>query len=102
MPHPRASEYNLPAGHKSAKLVYLNYIQRHQRRTMYNLLPVGENQPFDCSQIDVLNYGGLAGQAASEFAGESATPVWEEVYSDPANPFLANYIKGSCQYPQCK
>jgi hypothetical protein len=41
MPHPRVNGYELPSdGH--AKLVYLEYMQRHQRRTMYNLAPGGE------------------------------------------------------------
>lgn len=41
MPHPRVQEYQLPQV-KGAKLVHLEYIQRHQRRTMYNLAPGGE------------------------------------------------------------
>ena len=46
MPHPRAQEYQLPEAVKSgsvkANLVYLEYLQRHQRRTPYNILPGGE------------------------------------------------------------
>jgi hypothetical protein len=46
MPHPRPKEYQLPGPIKSGKvkgnLVYLEYMQRHQRRTAYNLLPGGE------------------------------------------------------------
>ena len=41
MPHPRVQEYELPSA-KGAKIVYLEYLQRHQRRTMYNLAPGGE------------------------------------------------------------
>jgi acid phosphatase len=41
MPHPRVSGYELPSD-DHAKLVYLEYLQRHQRRTMYNLAPGGE------------------------------------------------------------
>lgn len=41
MPHPRVSGYELPSD-RNAKLVYLEYLQRHQRRTMYNLAPGGE------------------------------------------------------------
>lgn len=41
MPHPRVNEYELP-NDRHAKLVYLEYLQRHQRRTMYNLAPGGE------------------------------------------------------------
>jgi hypothetical protein len=46
MPHPRVEEYELPGpvakGHASAKLVHLTYLQRHQRRSPYNILPGGE------------------------------------------------------------
>lgn len=41
MPHPRIQEYELP-NVIEAKIVYLEYFQRHQRRTMYNLAPGGE------------------------------------------------------------
>lgn len=46
MPHPRSEEYELPEaltnGSTKGKLVYLEYLQRHQRRTPYNILPGGE------------------------------------------------------------
>ena len=46
MPHPRAQEYKTPEpvanGSVKAELVYLQYIQRHHRRTAYNILPGGE------------------------------------------------------------
>ena len=46
MPHPRTAEYEMPwpvrDGSVDAKLVFLEYIQRHQRRTPYNILPGGE------------------------------------------------------------
>jgi hypothetical protein len=46
MPHPRVQEYPLPEpvknGSVKANLVYLEYLQRHQRRTPYNILPGGE------------------------------------------------------------
>lgn len=46
MPHPRAQEYALPGpianGAVEGKLVYLEYLQRHQRRSPYNILPGGE------------------------------------------------------------
>lgn len=46
MPHPRAQEYKLPQpianGSTQGKLVYLEYLQRHQRRAPYNILPGGE------------------------------------------------------------
>jgi acid phosphatase len=46
MPHPRSEEYKLPEaltnGSSKGKLVYLEYLQRHQRRSPYNILPGGE------------------------------------------------------------
>lgn len=46
MPHPRVETYSVPppVAYQSvqAKLVYLEYFQRHQRRTPYNILPGGE------------------------------------------------------------
>jgi 2-phosphoxylose phosphatase len=46
MPHPRAQEYALPAaisnGTLKGNIVFLEYLQRHQRRTPYNILPGGE------------------------------------------------------------
>lgn len=46
MPHPRGETYSLPPPVENrsikAKLVYLEYLQRHQRRTPYNILPGGE------------------------------------------------------------
>jgi acid phosphatase len=46
MPHPHVNTYTLPppVANQSvaAHLVYLEYLQRHQRRTPYNILPGGE------------------------------------------------------------
>lgn len=46
MPHPDADHYQPPMailnGSAQAQLVYLEYMQRHQRRTPYNILPEGE------------------------------------------------------------
>lgn len=51
MPHPRTKEYELPEpiakGSVKGKLVYLEYLQRHQRRTPYNILPGGEVRELD-------------------------------------------------------
>lgn len=41
MPHPRVTEYSAPE-EQGAKLVYLEYLQRHQRRTPYNIPPNAE------------------------------------------------------------
>lgn len=46
MPHPHPDRYEPPSpvqnGSVEAQLVYVEYIQRHQRRTAYNILPGGE------------------------------------------------------------
>ncbi|KAF2480805.1 histidine phosphatase superfamily [Neohortaea acidophila] len=100
MPHPRVQEYRLPApvanGSVKAELVYLQYLQRHQRRTPYNILPTGENQPFECDNIDTYLYAG-PGQGVS---AQAPIDVYGETYTDPTNPFVKTYIPGTCQYPQ--
>lgn len=52
MPHPRSEEYTLPKalskGSAKGKLVYLEYLQRHQRRSPYNILPGGEVSQAFC------------------------------------------------------
>lgn len=46
MTHPNGDLYSLPSpvadNSVQAELVYLEYLQRHQRRTPYNILPGGE------------------------------------------------------------
>lgn len=48
MPHLRKEQYQIPAAvqgngtQSKGRLVYLEYLQRHQRRTAYNILPGGE------------------------------------------------------------
>lgn len=50
MPHPRALEYEMPEaisnGSVNGSLYYLQYLQRHQRRTPYNIFPYGEVSLF--------------------------------------------------------
>jgi len=95
MPHPRVTEW-VPPPDSSAKLVFLEYVQRHQRRTMYNVLPSGENQPFDCSNIEPYLYGA----PEPELGDENPVPVHAQVYTSATNPLINGYISGSCQYPQ--
>ncbi|KAL6693695.1 histidine phosphatase superfamily [Trichoderma pleuroticola] len=94
MPHPRVNEYQLP-NDRHAKLVYLEYLQRHQRRTMYNLAPGGENQPFDCSSFEAFLYGG-------QVRGTTGMQVFADVYTDPSNPFVdaLPYVNSTCFFPQ--
>ncbi|UKZ69860.1 uncharacterized protein TrAtP1_010865 [Trichoderma atroviride] len=94
MPHPRVNGYELPSD-RHAKLVYLEYMQRHQRRTMYNLAPGGENQPFDCSTFEAYLYG-------SQVHGANGVQAFASVYTDPSNPFVdaLPYINSTCFFPQ--
>ncbi|KAL5042415.1 hypothetical protein BDW71DRAFT_217014 [Aspergillus fruticulosus] len=98
MPHPHVDTYSLPApvanGSVSAKLVYLEYVQRHQRRTPYNILPGGENQEYNCDAIHPHLF------AAPSSGTPAPLQVYGQAYTDPANPFLTSYVNGSCQYPQ--
>ncbi|KAL4922069.1 histidine phosphatase superfamily [Aspergillus aurantiobrunneus] len=98
MPHPHVDTYSLPrpvANHSvAAKLVYLEYLQRHQRRTPYNILPGGENQEYHCDAIHPHLF------AAPATGTPSPLQVYGQAYTDPTNPFLTNYVNGSCQYPQ--
>ncbi|KAF9579457.1 hypothetical protein BGW38_004272 [Lunasporangiospora selenospora] len=95
MPHPRVQEYELPSV-KEAKIVYLEYFQRHQRRTMYNLAPGGENQPFDCSTFEGYLYG------AGAKAGDDPMRVYGDIYTDPNNPFVDTlpFVNATCMFPQ--
>lgn len=55
MPHPRVDEYELPAviANKSvnANLVFVEYLQRHHKRTPYNLFPNGGSTYWQCQNI---------------------------------------------------
>ncbi|KAL4925227.1 histidine phosphatase family protein [Aspergillus undulatus] len=98
MPHPHVDTYALPrpVANRSvdAKLVYLEYIQRHQRRTPYNILPGGENQEYACDAIHAHQF------AAPSTGTPAPLQVYGQAYTDPSNPFVSNYVNGSCQYPQ--
>ncbi|KAF2165587.1 hypothetical protein M409DRAFT_36849 [Zasmidium cellare ATCC 36951] len=100
MPHPRADVYQLPApvanGSVRAELVYLQYIQRHQRRTSYNSLPGGENQAYDCDNVEAFLYASPNGGLPQP----QPMHVFGKTYTDPSNPFAANYVKSTCQLPQ--
>ncbi|KAF7596674.1 hypothetical protein BBP40_000596 [Aspergillus hancockii] len=98
MPHPHPETYTLPSPvanqSVSARLVYLEYLQRHQRRTPYNILPGGENQDYNCDNIHSHLY------AAPTTQPPAPAQVYGQAYSDPSNPFLTTYVTGTCQYPQ--
>ncbi|KAF2152188.1 putative histidine acid phosphatase [Myriangium duriaei CBS 260.36] len=101
MPHPRVTEYCLPVpiadGSTKAKLVHLRYIQRHQRRTAYNLLPGGEDIDYDCSNLLPFLY---AAPGPGSPAQQQPAAVYAATYTDPSNPFDNTSATGTCQYPQ--
>ncbi|KAJ6014235.1 histidine acid phosphatase [Penicillium herquei] len=98
MPHPRTQEYKKPEpianGSVKGKLVYLEYLQRHQRRSPYNILPGGENQPYQCDNVRPYLYAGPNSQS-----GVQPIPMYAQTYQDPTNPFTPG-VNGTCQYPQ--
>ncbi|OQD89556.1 hypothetical protein PENANT_c002G01407 [Penicillium antarcticum] len=98
MPHPRSEEYTLPEaigkGSGKGKLVYLEYLQRHQRRSPYNILPGGENQAYECDNVRPYLYGG-----PNSASGIQPVPMYAQTYEDPSNPFTPG-VNGTCQYPQ--
>ncbi|KAL4937841.1 hypothetical protein BDV06DRAFT_232325 [Aspergillus oleicola] len=98
MPHPHVDSYALPRpvgnGSVSAKMVFLEYVQRHQRRTPYNILPGGENQEYNCDAIHPHLF------AAPATSGQQPLQVYAQTYTDTTNPFVQDYVNGTCQYPQ--
>ncbi|KAJ5675182.1 uncharacterized protein N7477_005116 [Penicillium maclennaniae] len=98
MPHPRTKEYELPEpianGSVKGKLVYLEYLQRHQRRSPYNILPGGENQAYQCDNVRPYLYAGPNSDGSTQ-----PIPMYAQTYQDPTNPFTPG-VNGTCQYPQ--
>ncbi|KAJ5561941.1 hypothetical protein N7461_000702 [Penicillium sp. DV-2018c] len=98
MPHPRSPEYKLPEaltnGSADRKLVYLEYLQRHQRRTPYNILPGGEDQAYHCDDVRTYLYAG-----PHSASGIQPMPMYAQTYQDASNPFSPG-VNGTCQYPQ--
>ncbi|KAJ5222945.1 uncharacterized protein N7469_009185 [Penicillium citrinum] len=94
MPHPR--EYELPsqASGGAAKLVKLSYLQRHQRRSPYNILPGGENQAYHCDNVRPYLYAG-----PNSASGMQPMPVYAQTYGDPNDPFKTG-VNSTCQFPQ--
>ncbi|KAJ5135777.1 Histidine phosphatase superfamily clade-2 [Penicillium bovifimosum] len=86
MPHPRSPEYELPEaltnGSADAKLVYLEYLQRHERRSPYNILPGGENQAYHCDDVRPYLYAG-----PNSANGIQPMPMYAQTYQDTSNPF---------------
>ncbi|KAI0659475.1 phosphoglycerate mutase-like protein [Cubamyces menziesii] len=90
-PHVNAEHYQRPANAPHAKLVYLNVVIRHHKRTPDNLYP-NENElnavPWDCADFEQFSYGG--GGAAVFHKTDS--PAW--------HPFLSQIWNGTCDQGQ--
>ena len=82
----------------NATLAYVNYIQRHQRRTPYGVLPGGTYQPWDCDNVRPYLYSAPAPEVDSRLPMR----VYAKTYTDPMNPFTEALVAppGSCQFPQ--
>ncbi|RPD63478.1 phosphoglycerate mutase-like protein [Lentinus tigrinus ALCF2SS1-6] len=90
-PHVNAKHYSLPANASHPKLVYMNAVIRHHKRSPDNLYPE-ENElnsvPWDCSDFSQFSYGG----SGSHVFHETTSPSW--------HPFLSQIWTGSCDTGQ--
>ncbi|KIP12191.1 hypothetical protein PHLGIDRAFT_62597 [Phlebiopsis gigantea 11061_1 CR5-6] len=90
-PHVNAEHYTVPEI-KDAKLVYLNTVIRHHKRTPDNLYPE-ENSlnaiPWDCTDFEQFSYGG---PGAAQVFHNTDIPAW--------HPFLSTIWNGTCDEGQ--
>ncbi|EKM52252.1 uncharacterized protein PHACADRAFT_176271 [Phanerochaete carnosa HHB-10118-sp] len=89
-PHVNAAHYTMP-NVSGAKLVYLNAVIRHHKRTPDNLYPQENvlNTPWDCSDFEQFNYG-----------GPNAAQVFHKTDIPPWHPFLSTIWNGTCDEGQ--
>ncbi|KAI0683289.1 phosphoglycerate mutase-like protein [Cytidiella melzeri] len=89
-PHVVPAHYTLPSA-KGAKLVYMNTVIRHHKRTPDNLYPQENmlNTPWDCSDFEQFNNGGPGG---SQVFHKTEVPSW--------HPFLSTFWNGTCDEGQ--
>lgn len=55
-----------------------------------------QNQPYYCDNVNPYLYAG----PGEGIKAQSPMQIYEASYTDPANPFVRDYVKGTCQYPQ--
>ncbi|KAL0960733.1 hypothetical protein HGRIS_005757 [Hohenbuehelia grisea] len=86
-PHVNSAHYSSPPV-KDAKLVYLNVVMRHHKRTPDNLYPRENelNPPagWDCTDLHQMLYAGGAGQIDRQ----TFAPTW--------HPFARTFWNGTC------
>ncbi|KLO07369.1 phosphoglycerate mutase-like protein [Schizopora paradoxa] len=91
-PHVNAGHYSKPTNVSGSKLVYLNAMIRHHKRTPDNLYPTeNELNPaagWDCTNFIQENYGGGTAQVFHE----TDIPSW--------HPFLSQIWNGTCDMGQ--
>ncbi|KAK7684387.1 hypothetical protein QCA50_012334 [Cerrena zonata] len=89
-PHVNAKHYTTPSV-DGAKLVYLNMVMRHHKRTPDNLYPQ-ENElnaiPWECSDFHQFSFGG----GSAQIFHETTSPAW--------HPFLSQIWNGTCDQGQ--
>ncbi|EMD35002.1 hypothetical protein CERSUDRAFT_157771 [Gelatoporia subvermispora B] len=90
-PHLNAEHYSKPDNVTDPKLVFLNVVMRHHKRTPDNLYP-NENElnaiPWNCTNFHQFSYGGGSAQ------------IYHETFSPPWHPFLSQMWNGTCDEGQ--
>ncbi|KAI0772316.1 phosphoglycerate mutase-like protein [Trametes elegans] len=90
-PHVNPAHYYRPTNASHARLVYLNSVIRHHKRTPDNIYP-NENElnavPWDCADFKQYSYG--CGGAR----------VFHETVNPPWHPFLEQIWNGTCDEGQ--
>ncbi|KAI0743062.1 phosphoglycerate mutase-like protein [Daedaleopsis nitida] len=91
-PHVNAKHYSKPTNALHAKLVYMNAVIRHHKRSPDNLY-LQENElnaiPWDCADFTQFSYGG---SGSAQVFHETTSPSW--------HPFLSQIWNGTCDQGQ--
>ncbi|EJF61411.1 phosphoglycerate mutase-like protein [Dichomitus squalens LYAD-421 SS1] len=91
-PHVNEEHYSKPTNHPHAKLIYMNAVIRHHKRTPDNLYPQ-ENElnsiPWNCTNFPQFNFGG---SPAAQIFHNTDVPSW--------HPFLSLFWNGTCDEGQ--
>jgi acid phosphatase len=102
MPHVAKETYMLPSAMLNnsvdAQLILVQVIQRHHKRTPYNLPPTQAlGDDWDCGDISLFGYGYYQHDRFSR----KHRSVWtyQQTYSSHINPF-SDRVQGTCQFPQ--
>ncbi|ORY77316.1 histidine phosphatase superfamily [Protomyces lactucae-debilis] len=95
MPHVSPETYSLPEAIRNrsvdARLVLVQVIQRHHKRTPYNIPDAGEPVDWHCDDISLFGDG--------DTNDGHAAHIYQQTYTSPLNPWSAQ-VRGTCQFPQ--